>query len=211
MANQTCVGAVQTNLLRVTRLTSGGYPDAGATNGYRTDSVIEIGSTPVYADATEIEQRNGSDIVCVSYKGADSYKRHDLTSSLCLLDAELLEMLTGSTLVTDGGNTVGSRFQTDPNTDYVCVEAWQTVIEDAEPTGEYVHWVWPKTRWRQGQRTLNNGVLTIPLIGTAFPNSNIGTGPAGDWPAALTSPENWFVDDTIPASSCGYVSVSTGS
>jgi hypothetical protein len=211
MANETCVGAVQTNLIRVARTLTAGYIDAGANNLYRTDSVIEIGSTPVYTEGSDLEQRNGSDVVCVAYKGPDSYKRHDLTMSLCTLDAELLEMLTGATVITSGGDSIGSLFPTDPNTNYICLEAWQTVIEDGEPTGEYVHWIWPRVRFRAGQTTRNNGILTVPLVGTAFANSNVGLGPAGDWPVAMTSPENWYVDTDLPTTFCGYLTASTGS
>lgn len=212
MANNTCVGAVQTNLIRVSRLLTGKWIDAGAANLYRTDSVIEIVSNPVYTTGAELEQQNGSGAVCVSYKAADSYKRHDLTMSLCTLDAELLEMLTGATLVTSGGNTVGAKFADDPDTaDYVCLEAWQLVIEDGAHTGEYIHWVWPKVRFRQGQTTRNNGVLTIPLSGEAFINRHVGLGPAGDWPAVLDVPDSWYVDTVIPTAVCGYQTAGTGS
>lgn len=212
MTNNTCVGAVQLNVLRVSRLLSGGWIDAGSSNLYTTDSAIEVGVTPVYADATELEQRNGSDVVCVAYKGPDSFKRLDLTMSLCTWDAELLEMLCGQDRILSGGNTIGSQLQTDPNSDFVCLEGWQTVIEGGEPTGEYIHLVWPRTRWRPGASTRNNGISTVPLVGTGFANANIGLGPAGDWPQAMRAPENWWVTNTTPPDAvCGYQTASVGS
>lgn len=210
MANNTCVGGVQLNLVRVTRLTALGYPDAGATNLYRSDSVIEIGANPVYKTGAEIEQENGAGALCVSYKVPDSYKRHDMTSSLCRADAELLELLTGSTLITSGGNTIGAQFSRDI-ADFICLEGWQTIIDDGEPTGEYLHWVWPKVRFRHGQRTLNSGAVVFPLVGEGYPNSNIGLGPAGDWPRAMNEPEQYYVDSSIPTAVCGYQTASSGS
>lgn len=211
MANQSRVGAVQTNMIRVTELLDAGYPDAGASNMYVTDNIIEIGSNPNFEAGDDLSQKNGGGVVCVSFKGPDSYKFHDMTATLCELDAELLNLLTGATMVSSGGNVVGSQFQVDPDVPYVALEAWQTVVEGGEPTGEYVHWIWPRTRWRQGQTTRNNGILTIPIVGTAFANSNFGRGPAGDYPANMTAPENWYIDTAIPVASDERQTVSTGS
>ncbi len=211
MANNTCVGAVQTNLIRVARLTATGHLDAGANNLYRTDSVIEIVSTPVYAADTDLEQVNGGGAVCVSYSADGDYKRHDLTMNLCTLDAELLELLTTATLITSGGDTIGNKFGTDTAVNYVCLEAWQTVVEDGTGTGEYVHWVWPKVTFKRGQTTRSNGILTTPLTGKAFVNRNVGLGPAGDWPAVLDEPDSWYIDSAIPAANCGYITAGVGS
>lgn len=212
MANSTCAGVAQANILRVSRLMgASGYLDAGASNLYVTDSVIELGSTPVYAADTDLEQQNGSGNVCVSYSRDGSYKRHDLTTSLCTLDAELLEMLTSATTITSGGNTVGAKFGTAANTGWVCVELFQTVIEDGSPTGEYVVWVYPKCQFKRGQTTRNNGLLTIPLTGRAFVNNNIGLGPDGTWPTVMNEPDSFFITSTLPTAQCGYSSAAVGS
>lgn len=210
MANNTCVGGVQTNLIRASRLLPAGYIDAGSSNGYRTDSVVEIGATPNYKTGSEIEQENGSGALCTSYKIPDSYKRHDMSMTLCQADAELLELLTGATVITEGGNSIGSKFSREIG-DFICLEAWQTIIEDTEPTGEYLHWVWPRVRFRPAARTLNSGAVVFPLTGEGYPNSNIGLGPVGDWPTVMNEPENWFVDDAIPTSLCGYITLAVGS
>lgn len=212
MANHTDIGAVQLNVLRISRLLAGGWIDAGASNLYTTDAAIEVVSNPIYTDGSDLEQRNGSDVVCNSYIGPDSYKRHDLTASLCRWDAELLEMLCSQDLIVSGGHTIGSHFQTDPNTDYVCVEGWQTVIDNGEPTGEYVHVVWPRTRWRPASTPRNNGISTVPIVGRGFPNRNVGLGPAGDWPEPMRAPENWWITSTAPpVAVTGYQTSAVGS
>lgn len=210
--NQTCVGVVQANILRVSRLTgAAGYLDAGASNLYVTSSIVELGSTPVFDTDTDLTQPNGSGDTCVSYAKDGSYKRHDLTASLCELDAELLEMLTGATLVTSGGDTVGAKFGTEPNTGWVCVELFSTVVEDGSPTGEYVVWVYPKCQFRRGQTTRNNGILTVPLTGKAFVNRNIGLGPDGTWPAVMDEPDSFYITSTLPTAACGYGVLGVGS
>jgi len=209
--NTTCVGAVQTNVLRISRLTSTFHIDAGASNLYTTDSVIEIVSNPIYGADTDLEQQNGSGDVCVSFSRDGTYKRHDLTMSLCTLDAQLLELLANEILVTSGGNDIGSRFNTEANDQWVCLEAWQSVVEDGSTTGEYVHWIWPKCQFRRGQTTRNNGILTVPLSGKAFFNPNIGLGPAGDWPTTFKEPDSWYIDSSHPAAQCQYQSAATGS
>lgn len=210
--NSTCVGVIQTNILRVTRLTGpAGYLDAGASNLYVTDSVIEFSDTPVYAADTDLEQLNGAGNVCVSYSRDGDYKRHDLTTSLCKYDAELLELLTSATLITSGGNTIGSKFGTAVNTGWVCLELFQTVIEDGSATGEYLVTVHPKCQFKRGQTSRSNGIQTYPLTGKSFVNRNVGLGPAGDWPAVADEPGTEFIVSSIPAAACGYATAAVGS
>jgi hypothetical protein len=203
-------GAVR---LRVTRLTSGGAPDNGAGNGYVTDQLITIANTPQVTTGDSFVQKTGSGAVCVDLKDPDSVNRTTLTMSLCALDSELLELLTGGTLITVGGITVGyQEAEAGSVIPAVCLEAWSLAVDGAQqaadgPDALYYHFVFPYTTWVPGAQELSNGVLTVPLTGDGRPNASIGYGPDGHWPVPMTSYRQWYLTAAIPDADCGYVSV----
>lgn len=205
-----CLSQVMACRLRVARLHADGTLDPGDENLYITDALISIGSSPDVETGTVLTQRNGSGNVCVRRRADNQTLGYNLSAVLCNLDAELLEMLTGATLITSGGVTVGlQRPKLGDPQPIVCIEAWaeaRTSSDQASEDGELLwwHWVWPKVKWSAGDHSLEEAVLTVPLTGYAEENDQMGTGPAADWPALITAAEAWFLDDAIPDSVCGY-------
>lgn len=209
MANP-CYGGVQACRLRVARLDAGGAPDTGEDNLYVTDSIIQIQSTPEVEAGDEFTQKNGCGDICVSFKGKDHIKRVGLSLSLCQLDGELLEMLTGGSVLTSGGDTVGyAMAASDDDPIPVSVEAWAKAWDGSQQAVDgsdslYWRFVWPSTTWVMGQHTLANGVITIPLTGIGIENSGFGTGPGGDLPGAIPGAEAFLIDTALPDATCGY-------
>jgi hypothetical protein len=213
MANNTSVGVYQANIMRAYKLTSLGHPDQGAGLLYSTDSVIEVVSTPNYETGQTIRQENGSGQACIAVKQDDSYNFHDLTTNICKYDAHILNFLAGDRLITDGSNVVGSGFNTDPQTTFVAIELYQTIVDGSEPTGEYLVTVFPKTRWRRGATTRNAQAATFPLVGVGYANTNIGRGPDGTYPGTVApyEPEFQFITSVLPAAATEPQAVSVGS
>lgn len=209
MANP-CYGGVQACRLRVARLDAGGVPDTGADNLYVTDSLIQIQSTPEIEAGDEFTQKNGCGDICASFKGVDHIKRVTLALTLCQLDAELLEMLTGGSVLTSGGDTVGYAMPSSTDSPApVSVEAWSKAWDGSQQAVDgsdalYWRFVFPSTTWVLGQHTLANGIMTIPLTGTGTENSGFGTGPGGDLPASIPGPEAYLLDTDLPDAECGY-------
>lgn len=210
LAAHRCLSSVRARRLRVARLHEDGTLDPGTENLYISDALLSIGTSPEIEAGEELVQRNGSGEICVYVSGDDEVKRYNLTLTLCQLDSELLEMLTGATLITNGGITVGVQMprigDTKPR---VCVEAWseaRTSRQQASEDGSVLwwHWVWPNVKWTIGDFTLEAGILNVPLNGKAEENDSMGTGPAADWPDLITSAQAWFLDDEIPDAVCGY-------
>lgn len=219
LAAPACYSSIQACMLRVARLTSGGVPDPGATNGYISDALIQIGSTIEVEAGDEFTQKNGCGALCVSFKDVDRIKRATLALELCTLDAELIELLTGASLITVGGESVGFSIpKSDTTPGSVTVEAWSKAWDGSQQASDgvnalYWHWVWPSVKWQIGNHTLENGILRVPLTGIAIENDNIGNGPWNDFPAAadLTAAESVFLDDTLPTAACGYSTVPAAS
>lgn len=208
--DQLCVSQVMATRLRVSRLHDDGTLDPGADNLYVTEALISISSAPDVLAGTVIQQKNGSGNICMHRRSDDQTLAYNLSMSLCQLDAELIEMLTGATLVTSGGVTVGlQRPKIGSVKPAVCVEAWAEARDTHEQVVTangllWVHWIWPHVKWTAGQHTMEEGALVVPLTGYAEENDSMGTGPAADWPDLFTAAEGYFLDEDIPDGVCGY-------
>lgn len=220
----TCYASLQLCALRVSLLTTGGAPDTGANNGYVTDAMINLGVAVELTEGDEFEQKNGCGAICAAFKAPDRIKRLNLSTELCQLDMELIAMFDGSDVFSSGGNVIGMQYPAiDSNLERVlCVEAWSKAWDGAQqavpaftsPDAAYFHWVFPRTQWVQGDKTLENGLLTVPLTGQGFENDNItANGPFDDWPApivaagGITRVGGVFLDDTLPTAACGSIPV----
>lgn len=227
MANLTCVGSIQTCLLRWANVTAAGAPQPGADDGYRTDALIQVGVAVVKEEGTESIRKNGCGAICQSFKAPDKIKRVTLSTSLCELDSELIQLMVGGEIFVEAGNTIGYQLPTvddaAPNGGVfeVWTKAWdgdsQAVLNVADAA--YWHFVFPKAQFSPGDfTTAEDGFLEFPLEGFGDPNPQVtANGPYNDWPTGVanaggvTSSGGWFLDDTLPASNCGYVTVPSGS
>lgn len=221
----TCYASVELSAIRVAELTSAGAPNTGAGNGYVSDAAIQMGVTVEVETGTEFVQKNGLGAICATLKQPDTIKRVTLALELCQLDSELIAMLTGGQTFASGGNTIGMQLPavgaTPPN---LCIEAWtkawdgggQAVPAFTSPTPAYFHFVFPLTTWVQGQFSMAEGFMVVPLTGSGSENSAItANGPFDDWPApvvnagGITRIGGWFLDDDLPTAACAAIAVSS--
>lgn len=218
MADNTCFSSVQACRLRVARLDATGKPLAGAKNLYVTDALIEIGIKMIIKSGTRLEQANGCGNDCVIFQDCDRITGVDLQMQLCQLDAELMEMLCGGTLLVSGGNTVGYMVPADNAacSNGVSIEvfskAWnvdQQAINAAGTSVGYYQFGFPKTTWVPGDFTLSNGVLAVPFTGKGYANAQFDNGPANDWVSyAIDNCMAWQINyAALPASTCGATSL----
>lgn len=219
MPNQTCTQLLKVAHLRVLRLTAAGLIEVGADARYEHSAPIALAFTEQRAEREQLEQRDGNGDVCGAYNGPPgAVDRVDLSVDLCTYDAELIEMLAGGTVITDGSyGTIGYLAATDAdkNVNGVAIEAWsiawngrQRALRNGQPAW-YRH-VFPKTTWQVGEVTMNSeGFSTIPLTGVGEVNSGFGTGLVADpWPVNVGDhPWGWHLDDAKPTGMCGYQTV----
>lgn len=107
MAGNDCASSIQLCALRVARLAADGTTPAGATNMYVTDKLAELGITPQYEEGDEITVKGGCGQILVAFKDMDRLKRLEISLTLESVDPELIELCTGSTLITTGGQSMG--------------------------------------------------------------------------------------------------------
>lgn len=211
-----CFGSLQVCRLRVARLTAAGFMDPGVDSLYVTDQLIRLRYQLVLKEGANFRQENGCGVNCLTFQGDDEIESVTLGLDLCVLDAELIEMLTGATLVQVEGQTRGFVIPQPGSglSQRVSIEAWTKAWdgdEQASPDwagGNVLHhrFVFPSTSWVLGDGTLENNPLAVPVTGRGRSNSNFGDGPANDLPMGVyTSPMgHWIDDEELPDAECGY-------
>jgi hypothetical protein len=216
MPNQTCTNMLKVCALRAVRLDPDGTSATGADAMYVTTASILFGYTPAAPDRERFESINGCGDQCALYigppKAVDSVT---MRVNLCQYDGELIELLAGGSVITDGTyGTIGYLAPTDAtvNVDGVAIETWamawngrQRAFRNGLPAW-YRH-LFPKTTWQVGEVVQENDIATIPLTGTGEVNSAWGTGLAGDdaFPTSVGQAAfGWFSDTAKPAGACGY-------
>jgi len=223
----TCVTSLDLCAIRVARLSDAGVPQAGATNGYAANSPIRLQVTVTTEAGEEFTQRNGCGDLCAVFEEPDKIKGLQLAMDLCQLDAYLLRLTAGVDVIEDAGEAIGFEFPEVGSTpDPVCLEGWTKAWEGSQPAtptftapdAAYMHWVFPFTRWVNGDITMEHQLMVVPVSGKGRENANIGaTGPFDDWPSVIASRGGitriggWFYDATLPEVECDYVPVTPGS
>lgn len=93
-------GQLQACILRVSRLDASCVPQSGSNNQVVTAGLASVQATPDTEESTKFEQKNGcGSIAWQAEEGCDKIKRYTLTMELATFDYELLELLTGGTLI----------------------------------------------------------------------------------------------------------------
>lgn len=218
--NAGCVTPIHICKARVTRLTStGAVATPTNTNHYVTDKIVSMEVEPEIQEGESKVLIGGCDCICVSYKGRDKLLRFNITLTFCALEPELVELLTGASLLTNGtAQGIGGQWA-DQNScssalqPMVALEAWSdSWFGDAQfTTYPYIRWVFKGTFWQWDTLTLENDFTTPTLKGFSRSNANFGNAYV-DYPTGVSnlgSLGGWFYDSAQPAAYCGYSPTST--
>lgn len=214
MANRTCRSSFGACALRAARLDVNGVPLPGANRLYVSDTLIQVTRTINVRAGSHVELPDGCGGVCASIDTPDLIESITLEIELCQYDAELYQLLTGGTLITLLGETVGHLMAaygtTPPDT---CFEVWaQSVTESGQDLADnpYIQFGWPKTQWIPGNETHDDANISRRTLSTkVYTNANFYNGPGNDWMRVFsTAPEGYQFVDALPAVQCGYKTLS---
>jgi len=221
MANLTCTQRLKVCHLRVLRLSSVGALLAGADSRYEYNAPVTFGYTPTAPERERIEQLDGCGDQCALYQGSTkAVDGAELSLELCNQDAELLELLTGGSIVTEGTgtpNTIGYLSPTDATVDPdgVAIELWsiawsgkQRAVKGGQPAW-YRH-TFTKVKFSYDEQAMASDAFGLTaLTGLAETNTGFATGLASDpWPVNMgSSVFGWFIDDGKPTAACGYQAI----
>lgn len=216
-----CASPLHICRLRVTRLNSDGTLASGPNNSIVTDSIIDLTWNPVIIAGDERDLMGGCDCLLATFKGRDKHKRFDLALHNGKLDFSMLEMMTGSSVITDTSTIpvpVGVQFPTNQvigcsvARPFVGVEAWGELMDgDAIPGNaafRYFRVVFPMSEWRWDNNTMQNDYQPTALAGFTRSNPN-WTDHYGDMPFGRTigAGGGIILDSAMPAATCGYSAI----
>lgn len=224
MANATCVSSIQILALRASKLDINGQALAGANSGYISGSLISGQIGVDIEQGVEIVKKAGDDSVCINFRGNDYIKRAAITLALCTLDSELLQILIGSQRIINGSTTIGGRTLAiaEPAPNGCALELWTRAWNGSNPaqpsvlgtSNAYWHWVFPKCKFQLDPTDLKDDAADIGVKGFGYENARMNIdGPYNDWPSSVgssggfQSAMGWFLDTTLPAAQCGFVTV----
>lgn len=208
--------SVQFARLRVVRLGATGDAVTGATAGYVTGSMVELADSPEIQRGTEIVVKNGVDENCVDYRTPDVIRRRNLTLTICGVEDELIELLTGAELIQNA--TPATIGHADPllgevgAPNGVSLEGWSKNLQGGaqSPTLPWFRWLYAYTHgWVRGEDRLLNGHKAWVFTGIAEENPDMrATGPFDDWDGPVDRVRAVYrTADAPPAAAVGYVSV----
>lgn len=195
-------GQLQACILRVARLGADCVPLSGANDIITTAGMVSVAATAESEEATNFEQKNGCGAVAwQAEEGCAVLRRYTLAMELATFDYELLEILTGGSLIL-GGDDAPEEWQgkvigfADPGADTSCPNGVSLEVftkatyntGSCSPVGSgkplFVRHIFPRAFFIPGDRTFENDVATASLSGTATPNAAWGQGSTADWISA---------------------------
>lgn len=180
--------------MRIIKLDTCGVPVTGAGGQVVTDGFVQVAVSQDYEDGTEYQLRNASGAFCINDIGPDQFKRASLDIQFCSVDPDIVNLITGSTVIVTGAPATGTGFWvTEGNvTQRFSLEVWQTVSGQAcgaTSNPNRVYWAFPNLfAGRFNDFTIQDDVLEWTLSAkTAQANPLWGTGPgaAPDWISAV--------------------------
>jgi hypothetical protein len=205
--------------LRVTKVDAAGNVVAGS-NSYVSDNIISLGLRPNIEEGQTFSARNGCGCSIARFKANDTFNWFEFTLAQAALEPEMMALLLGSPTIVDGSDVVGQAFAgalaCDDDEPAVALEYWTKHIVGSGQDGTYpwIHWVFPKTVWRLGDNTFEEGIANPTVEGFSRTNQQWGDGPYGDGPPDSEDISDggwWKTDVEPPTAECASVSVTATS
>jgi hypothetical protein len=205
--------------LRVTTVDAAGNVVAGD-NSYVSDNIISLGLRPNIEEGQTFSTRNGCGCSIARFKANDTFNWFEFTLAQAALEPELMALLLGSPTIEDGSDVVGQAFAgalaCDEDEPAVALEFWTKHIVGSGQDGTYpwIHWVFPKTVWRLGDNTFEEGIANPTVEGFSRTNQQWGDGPYGDGPPDSQDISDggwWKTDVDPPSAACEAVNVTATS
>lgn len=212
-----CYNSFQCCAMRVARLSSTGAPVTGAGNGYILGAPVMVTVSPDFQEGVELQLDNACGGISGYYKQQSQLKKWDISFELTELDHELIELLTGVSLITDTGVTIGHQFtrvsSCDPiDLNGVSIELWSKRWDNCQPPADgdlYWHWAFGRAFLKVGEIKFENDFMKIPIDGYLEENPNWGNGPWNDFPGggSLSAIGAVWQESDLPTAVCGYSAV----
>jgi hypothetical protein len=208
-------------VIRATELDEDGNVAPGPGNVYVSDKPVTMGFNPNYDEGEVFTSRNGCGCSTAKVKSPDVFNWFEFTFAEEALEPELEGMMLGDTVIVDGADIVGVNgtgmsIDCSEAETTVAFEFWTKHYVGSSPDADHpwVHWIFPRSRWRRGDNTVEEGLLQPAFVGQSRTNLLWGSGPYGDGPpdGQDVTEFAWFKTAVAPpTATCAATDVEPGS
>jgi hypothetical protein len=175
--------SIKGKTVRITRLDECGDVVEGSCSTVVSDCFISVTLSGEFESGDEYVQKSAWGELCINDKDGDVLKRVNVSMEFAEINPDALDIITDSSPVISGGNTIGSTWGTTLNESSFSLEVWTKRTGVDCTTGASQEWGYflipfIKNGKLDGDITIENGVLTMSVMGEAFPaQSSWGAGP----------------------------------
>lgn len=174
--------SIKGKTVRVTRLDSCGEVVEGSCSTVVADCFVSVSISGEFESGDEFIQKNAWGELCINDKDGDVLKRANVTIEFAEINPDALDIISDANPVISGGETIGSTYGTELNETSFALEVWtkRTGQDCAPGAQEWGYFLVPfiKNGKLDGDITIENGVLTMSVMGEAFPApASWGAGP----------------------------------
>jgi hypothetical protein len=174
--------SIKGKTVRLTRLDECGEVVEGSCSTLVADCFVSVTLTGEYEAGDEYIQKNAWGELCINDKDPDVLKRVSVSIVFAEINPDALDILVAANPVVSGGNTIGASVGTAANENSFGLEIWtkKTGQDCVGGVIEYGYFLLPfvKNGKIDGDLSIENGALTVTVMGEAFPATSAwGTGP----------------------------------
>lgn len=164
--------SIKGKTVRLTRLDSCGDVVFGSCSSLVSDCFISVTLSGEFEAGTEYVQKSAWGDLCINDLDPDILKRVNVSIDFAELNPDALDFITDSSPVVSAGSTIGSSWGSTPNETSFALEVWtkRTGVDCDPTTPEWGYFSVPYVRNGKldGDLTIENGMLTATVVGTAF-------------------------------------------
>lgn len=206
--------------IRVTKVDVTGAVVDEPGNSYVSDNPTSVAVRPNFEEGQAFSLRSGCGCSIARFKAKDTFNWWEFTFQMGALEPVLQAMLLGSATIEDGADVVGEAFAgalaCDEDEPAVALEFWtQHILGGGQDAlHPYIHWTFPKTVWRLGDNTFEEGFAQPTVEGFSRTNNQWGSGPYGDGPPDdqdISEGGWWKENNGLPTADCAAADVTPSS
>jgi hypothetical protein len=169
--------SIKGKTVRLTRLDECGNVIEGSCSTLVSDCFVSVTLSGEYEAGDEFVQKNAWGELCINDKDPDTLKRVNVAIQFAEINPDALDIIAEANAVISGGDTIGASFGTDTNYSSFALEVWtkRTGVDCTTPaTQEWGYFLIPfvKNGKIDGDITIENGALTLGVMGEGFPASS---------------------------------------
>ena len=183
--------SIKGKVVRLTRLDDCGDPVVGSCSTLVSECFVSVTLSAEIEAGDEYLQKSAWGDLCINDKDPDIIKWVNVSINFAEINPDALDILTGADPIVSGGNTIGAAWAPVANDTAFSLEVWTKFTgEPCTGTPDWGYFVVPFIRNGRidGDLTIENGVMTIGVVGQGFAATNWGVSPYTPNPFIETFP-----------------------